>query len=498
MVDYKVKIGLAPCRRNVGPPLSVTPGGIWSKEAALDMKNVVVPYILKNFSSEHIEFVDLDWLNEDGMMYSYEQAAVIAERFASEKIDALFIVNVNFGDEEVAAKLAKLCDVPTLIWAPRDVEFGDTEDKRLDNPVYGWRLLDAQCGLFAVSKLLQRLHVKFTHIPTCDVDDPGFKEAFEDFAAVACMLKNWRTMRVLQLGNRPKLFTSMMFNEDELLERFGIEVFPYSASVALAEVTRILETRDHELDAIVKRMRDFYPGGDGGDPSVLRKNAALYVFYTELFETTGCSAICPDASFARSLGVSSNIDIALCNNDKNFMSFESDMHGVIQMVIMSSATFGEKVPFFGEFTVNHPTNPNAELIWHTNIFAPSLADPSLVEPYIQSGPGGLGLNAGFEVARGTYTIGRFDCMDGKYAMLLGNFKAVPGPFTRGPYIWGEFQNWKKFESAVMYGPYVHHMVEVEGDERILGRLKEFCRYTAIYADVPDERSTPFAPFFYNV
>jgi len=377
------------------------------------------------------------------------------------------------------------------------VEFGECEEKDLNNPLYGQRLLDAQCGLFAISKLLQRYHVTFTHIPTCHVHEDCFREAFEDFAAVACIIKNWKKMRVLQLGNRPKLFTSMMFNEDELLSRFGIEIFPYSASTAAADLLEIIEKRRDELDPIVQRMREFYPGGDGGDTEALRKNAALYLFYTQLFETTGCSAICPDGSFARAVGANSNIDMALCNNDKNFLSFETDMHGAIQMVLMSCATFGEKLPFFGEFTANHPTNPNAELIWHTNVFAPSLADPQLVQPYLLSKFSGSSA-AGFEVARGKYTIGRFDCMNGKYGMLLGNFDAVPGPFTRGPYIWGEFKDWKKFEAATVYGPYVHHMVEVEGDERVVRRLKEFCRYIGIYADLPDERDTPFAPYFYQI
>ncbi len=48
----------------------------------------------------------------------------------------------------------------------------------------------------------------------------------------------------------------------------------------------------------------------------------------------------------------------------------------------------------------------------------------------------------------------------------------------------------------MYGPYVHHMIEIEGGEEVVRRMKEFCRYAGIYADVPDERDTPFAPYYY--
>jgi L-fucose isomerase-like protein len=495
MVDYKVKIGLAPCRRNLPKNMA---GGfrMWGQAAAIEMKDIIMPYLRDRFMNEHVEFVDIDWLTEDGMMTEYEQAPVIADRFIAEKIDALFVININFGEEEVAAKLAQLCNVPTLIWAPQDTEFGEVEDKRLDNPDYGMRLLDAQCGLFATSKLMQRYHVKFTHIPTCHVQEDCFAEAFEDFLAVTCMLKNWKKMRVMQLGNRPKAFTSMMFNEDELLEKFGVEVFPMTGFEAASRVTQILNDRSDELDPIVQQIRSFYTGGDGGSNEALRKNAAILLMYRDLFNTTGCSAISCDSSFARAIGGGGGLDMAMAAQENKFVSFESDMHGVIMMVLMSCATMGEKKPFFGEFTANHPTNPNAELLWHGSIFPPAVAGRESFEPYILTGF--MGGNAGFEVARGTYTIGRLDCMGGKYAMLLGNYEGVPGPFTRGCYQWGEFKDWKKFEQATMYGPYVHHMVEIEGGERLVTRFKEFCRFTGIYADIPDERDTPFAPFFYKM
>jgi hypothetical protein len=494
MINYKVKIGLAPCRRNL--PINMPAFRMWGKGPAMDMKKIIMPFLYDNFAGEHVEFVNIDWLTDDGMMTEYEQASVIADRFIAEKIDALFIININFGEEEVAAKLASLCKVPTLIWAPRDTEFGEVEDKRLDNPDYGMRLLDAQCGLFATSKLLQRFHVTFTHIPTCDIDDPLFSRSFEDFIALTCMMKNWKSMRIMQLGNRPRAFTSMMFNEDELLEKFGVEVFPLTAIEAASRLADILDKRGAELEPIIQEIRSFYTNGDGGSADALRKNAAVLLMYRELFASTGCSGISCDGSFARSFGAGSGLDMAMAAHENKFVAFESDMHGVIMMILMSCATLGEKKPFFGEFTANHPTNPNAELIWHGSIYPPDVAGKEPCPPYIQSGM--FGGNAGFEVAPGTYTIGRFDCMGGKYSMLLGNYKGVPGPFTRGCYQWGEFKDWKKFEQATMYGPYVHHMVEIEGDDRLVGRLKEFCRYAGIYADVPDERDTPFAPYFYTL
>lgn len=498
MVSYKLKIGLAPCRRNFPKFPGRKPGGIWSPEAAQDMKQKTVPYILENFTNEHVEFVDLEWLNDEGFMYDYDQAQEIADHFKAEKIDALFIANINFGCEEVAGKVAQLIGLPTLIWSPQEEEFGISDVHDIYDPKYGGRLLDAQCGLFAISKILQRYHVKFTEIPTCKVESDTFKQYFEDFTAVALMLKNWRNMRIMQLGNRPVAFTSMMFNDDDLLEKFGIEVFPYTSVEAAQHVLKIEEERADEIQPIVDDFLSYFPAGDKDlrDNPQLRRGAAILLMYRELFEQKGISAICCDNNFTRAIGGGSLTDIMMACNENKFVSYEHDMFAAITMVLLSSATFGEKLPFFGEFTANHPTNPNAELIWHVSVFPPKVAGHDSFEPYIMKS--NWGVQTGFEVARGDYTIARLDTMNGKYSMLLGNFKGVEGPFTRQHYIWGEFKDWQKFEQATMYGPYVHHMVEIEGGEAVLRRMKEFCRYAGIYADVPDERTSPFADFYYGL
>lgn len=494
MVSYKVKIAIAPVRRDFGG-MRMAKGGIWSPEAAQDMLQKVLPYIKNTFANEHVEFVDLSWFNEENFMYEYSQAYEIAEHFKAEKVDALFIANINFGNEESAAKLASLLNVPTLIWSPQEEEFGITETKDINDPIYGGRLLDGQCGLFAISKLLQRYHVTFTEIPTCKVDSPVFAQYFEDFAAVACMIKNFKNMRIMQLGARSQAFTSMMYNEDELLEKFGIEVFPFSPTAAVKMAEEYIETKKDEVDDIVKEFCSYFPNGgkDYENDESFKKSAAIYLMYKDLFEKTGCSAISLE-NFSFQLGAGGMIDIALSANHNRFVMFEGDTLAGITSVIASSATFGEELPIFGEFTANHPTNPNAELIWHTAVYPPAVASHKNFEPYIANVGGRI--QTGLEVEDGEYAICRLDAMDGKYAMLIGDFKTCDGPFTRQDYMWGEFKDWTKFEQATIYGPYVHHLIEIKGGQKVVRRLKEFCRYTGIYADVPDERDTPFCPLYY--
>ena len=72
--------------------------------------------------------------------------AEFAERFKAEKVDAVMIINCNFGNEEAAADLAKEMGKPCLLWAPLDDEYYE----------HGMRPTDSQCGLFGVSRQMQR------------------------------------------------------------------------------------------------------------------------------------------------------------------------------------------------------------------------------------------------------------------------------------------------------------------------------------------------------
>ena len=472
MLDYKIKIGLAPVRRiSVGR----TPGGMFSQEAAADVKNAVMPYIKQHFATDKVEFIDLDWFNDEGLMWDYDQAFPIADRFIAEKIDGLFVLNVNFGEEEVGAKLAQLCKVPTLIWAPQDTYFGTD----------GLRLTDAQCGLFATSKLMQRMGITFSHIVNSPVDSKKFKDGLEDFFALTCMLKNWKKMRILQLGNRPKPFTSMIFNESELMEKFGVEVFPVTSAVIVQRFWDVLKNKRKEVADGVAYIKSHYKDLCGATEEVLEKTAAMAQVYRDLFDDFNPSFISSECAAMTMgiLGFSPCLSMSMVNSEKKFVSCESDMLGGITMCLLSCATMGEKYPFFGEFTARHPENENAELIWHCGPFAYQTAGLDLRDTYLNMD--GNRIRAGFEVARGDYTIARLDTVGGEYSMLMGNFKGVDGPFTLGNYVWGEFKNWDVWEQATIFGPYVHHMAEVETD--VVRRLKEFCRYTGITVDAPDDR-----------
>ena len=150
MLNYKLKIGLVPERRWLAD--AATRKGIFAPKYAVANKEKVVSYIKEHFADENTEFTDLEWLNDEGLLHENGDCEKVRDYLLEQKVDAIFIINCNFGNEEAAGQIAKMMNLPTLLWGPQDVDFEDD----------GTRHTDAQCGLFAISKQLHRYKVPFT------------------------------------------------------------------------------------------------------------------------------------------------------------------------------------------------------------------------------------------------------------------------------------------------------------------------------------------------
>ena len=157
-----------------------------------------------------IEVVDIEDINEEGLLYDDGDVWEIAEKFLKAGVDGLFLPHCNFGTEYVCARLAKTLRIPVLLWGPRD--------ERPDEN--GIRLRDSQCGLFATGKVFRRFGIPFTYLTNCRLSDPEFANGISNFLAVCNVVKAFRSIRILQIGPRPFDFWSTMCNEGELLEKF--------------------------------------------------------------------------------------------------------------------------------------------------------------------------------------------------------------------------------------------------------------------------------------
>lgn len=139
-----------------------------------------------------------------------------------------------------------------LLWAPLDDEYY----------VDGMRPTDSQCGLFGVSRQMQRFHIPFSHLPCCRVESNEFKEGFLSFVRVACMVKNFTGLRIGQIGLRPAPFYSVIWNEGEPMEKFGLKIIPINFALIEQRMKATLDEKPAEMKEIADGIRRNYQMDD--------------------------------------------------------------------------------------------------------------------------------------------------------------------------------------------------------------------------------------------
>ena len=457
MLNYNVKIGLVAMRRNT----TDRPRGTFLTWYSAEQRGArFVDYIEKNFATDKVSFVDNKGIGIENLVFDDASAAEVIERFKNEKVDAVMIINCNFGNEEAAADIAKQVGKPVLLWAPLDDEYY----------VDGMRPTDSQCGIFGVSRQMQRYRIPFSHLPCCRVESDEFREGFERFVRVACMVKNFTGMRIGQIGARPAPFFSVIWNEGELMEKFGIRIIPINFAMVEARMKSAGELYADEI----ARFEEYFLTKftlDDLTPKYVKSMATLAVVYKNLFDEFKLdvvSAECWTATPVMFEGLAPCAVYGLLNDLGYMVSCESDMHCAMTMALLKCATLGEGKPLFGEFTVRHPENKNAELLWHCGPFPLSCKAPDSEARLVNQ-------REWFRGKDGEYTVARIDREEGgRYVILPLMCKTTPGPKTHGTYIWGEFDDLQAVEDKLFDGPYIHHFVEMEGN--YTRELAEFCKY----------------------
>lgn len=452
----QIKLGVAPTRRSIFSAPDAIKYADLTRAKLREMK---------------IDFVDIDDINEEGLLYDDNDMKRIAAKFKQEGVEGLFLPHCNFGTEYVCARLAKELNVPVLLWGPRD--------ERPDEN--GIRLRDSQCGLFATGKVLRRFQVPFTYMTNCRLGDPEFDRGVRDFLAVCNVVKVFRQTRILQIAPRPFDFWTTMCNEGELLERFNIQISPIPMPELTAKMKQVKEEKT-EVEQVVKHCREIMNIEIKDDE--LLNVAALKVAMKNLAEEYGCNAIaiqCWNALQAE-IGIMPCAANSLLNEEGIPVVCETDIHGAITAVMVEAAGMDQSRSFFADWTVRHPDNENGELLQHCGPWPVSVArqKPTLGYPLAFDHPGAVEA----EAKHGEMTLSRFDGDNGEYSLLIGKAKGIDGPYTKGTYVWVEVENLKKLEAKLVEGPYIHHCVGIHQD--IVPVLYEACKYIGVKPDLYDD------------
>jgi len=450
----RIKLGFAPTRRFV-----------FSAEDAFRYKEAIRRKI--DAFGLPVDIVDLEGLNDEGLLCNdLAGAGQVIERFRKEDVDAVFFPHCNFGTEDSVARVAKALGKPVLLWGPRDE--APLED--------GMRLRDTQCGLFATGKVLRRFNVPFTYVTNCRVDDPVFERGFTNFIAAANVVREFRRLRILQIGPRPASFWTVICNEGELLERFGIEIHPITLIDIRRAAERVQKKGGSDLDEAVGYIKSHLDWSEVSEDDV-KRIAALKVAMRNYARETGSTAIAIQcwSALQDAMGIMPCLANAILTDEQIPVTCETDIHGAITSVMVQAATLGQLPTFFADLTIRHPENENGELLFHCGNFPVSLSveeKPKLRRHFLfdDHSPG---THEG-EIKGGSMTLARFDGDHGEYQLFLGRARGSEGPFTRGSYVWVEVNDWPLWEEKLVTGPYIHHIVGIHAN--VIPALYEACKY----------------------
>ena len=450
-----IKLGYTPTRRS-----------IFSAPAALEYRKLTADRLREL----GIDFVDIDDINDEGLLFDDEGMMKIAEKFKKEKVDGLFLPHANFGTEYECARLAKELNVPVLLWGPRD----ERPDKN------GMRLRDSQCGLFATGKVLRRFRVPFTYMNNCNLEDPEFERGIKDFLAVCNVVKVFRHMRILQIGPRPFDFWSTMCNEGELLEKYNVQLAPIPLPELTEEINK-WKAEKNEVAKVITYCKENMTCQISDD--LLENVAGLKVAMKSLADKYGCNAIAIQCwnALQGEIGIMPCAANSLLNEEGIPVVCETDIHGAISQLITEAAAMNERRAMFADWTVRHPDNDNGELLQHCGPWPISVANekPTICVPVAFPQNGAVSA----EAKHGPMSLVRFDGDEGEYSLLLGHAKGIDGPWTKGTYVWIEVANLKRLEAKVVEGPYIHHVVAIHGD--VIPVIYEACKYIGVKPDLYD-------------
>lgn len=454
MQKNRLSIGLAATRRDV-----------FSAKAAQDQKDMLLGKL--HHLDPSVTVVDIDDINAEGLLFSEADVPRVVAKFRDVGVSGVFFPHCNFGSEDLVAKVASQLNVPVLIWGPRD-DAPETD---------GQRNRDTQCGLFATGKVLRRFNVPFSYIVNCRLNERPLARGYAHFLAVCGVVDSFRSLRILQIAPRPAGFWTMICNEGELLERFGIQVTPVTLSELAAEVRSLRDGHDEAYERAYAHMQSAMDCSRVPEDAV-RTLAALKAAIRKLCDDLGCGAAAIQCwnAMQDALGIMPCAANGMLADEGLPVTCETDIHGAVSAVMMREAVRHQSAVFFADLTVRHPENDNAELLWHCGNFPLSLISEDqkalMGRHFIM--PGHCPGTGEFSLRHGDMTVCRFDGDHGEYSLFMGEGKAVDGPKTKGTYVWLQVGDWPLWERKLVMGPYVHHVAGTYG--HVAHVLYEACRY----------------------
>ena len=99
---HSLKLGVVPTRRDLTGEFFCNVDIALANKRATEQK----------LTDMGVDFVNIDFLNEEGLIYSGLDAKKVADYMLEQKVDAIFAPHCNFGTEDAIAKIGKMVGKP--------------------------------------------------------------------------------------------------------------------------------------------------------------------------------------------------------------------------------------------------------------------------------------------------------------------------------------------------------------------------------------------------
>jgi len=420
-------------------------------------------------------------VTEEGVVATLDEAEGLAAFFQRQKVDALILCPLNFGDERSAVKVAEILRVPVLLYA--------TKEPPVPDDVSLARLSDSYCGNLSMASGLYRRKIPFHFAGLFFPDEPAFAQEVETFVRAVSVVKGLKGARLGQVGVRPPTFETVGYDETALIQKFGQNVI-YANMADIVDRALALQEDDPAVQGTMAAIRAGVAEITVAE-DYIRKAARLEVALAEFWKANRLSAMAVQCwpSIQRMMGLSVCAVFGRLTGQGMLTACEVDILGALSMLVNYRAALGETLPHFVDWTIQHRENPNWLLAWHCGNAPVSLAcDPARTA--LRSRRDMCGANppregdvqAGlyqFQVKAGPVTFTRLAEYDGQWKMLIARGEIVPSQETlAGTWAWVAVPDHARLYRTLIEEGFVHHASMIHGDQT--AALLEACKFLGIH------------------
>jgi L-fucose isomerase-like protein len=413
-----------------------------------------------------------------GCVSSVEDGRKVVDLFQREKVQGIIIGNMDFGMEVAVSTVLNGLDksMPILHFCTRSGPIAEN----------GSRSTDTWCGQFMTVSAIKRRGFAYAHINTCNPEDAVFAEKVETYVRAVNAISRFRGAKIGQLGTRPELFESQVWNEQAMQKRFAQMVVPMDLDSVLTFIESI-DPKDPEVLRIKKEITAETEVSEHTEESItnLARCELGYLRIAKKLDVTSLAVNCWTRVQER-LHVSVCSVLGRLNEQGMLAACEVDVYGAATMLALQTAGLGVTPPDFVDWTDLHPTEKNVWLAWHCGNAAKSLRAPDSTsrlvrnERMIQWCPTCHGALE-FRLKEGPVTCARLVEYDGEFTMFFGSGAIVDiPPFIRGAYGWVKVNDVSDWETKMVENGIIHHGVLIH-DPKVADALELFCKFLGIKA-----------------